>query len=151
MALVDPDPTRRALGFDPAALSVSALIEAGYTALADDGFGGTELELRDSRGELIDHPDGTPAKVAFDDNGVIATAHRPPTPTAAGLSASFHSDGSIAAIHHLRLDPDGEVVVSEGPSGEPASTMWGTDGSLILTEHVDDAAGPDDLPPTGWA
>lgn len=151
MALVDPDPTRRALGFDPAALSVPALIEAGYTALADDGFGGTELELRDSRGELIDHPDGTPAKVAFDDNGVIATAHRPPTPTTAGLSASFHPDGSVAAIHHVRLDPDGEVVASEGPGGEPASTMWGTDGALIFTEHAEDASGPAGEPPTGWA
>lgn len=151
MALVDPVPARRALGFDPAALSAPALIEAGYTALADDGFGGTELELRDSRGELVDHPDGTPAKVAFDDHGVIATVHRPPTPTTAGLSASFHPDGSVAAIHHLRLGSDGEPVRCDGPDGEPASTMWDADGSLILTEHIDGAAGPDDLPPTGWA
>ena len=82
---------------------------------------------------------------------MIATVHRPPTPTTTGLSASFHPDGTVAAIHHLRLGPDGEPVRSDGPDGQPASTMWDTDGEVVLVDHADDAADPDDLPPTGWA
>lgn len=85
-------------GFDATQITVHGLLESGYSLVPYDGIGGSVLELRSAAGALIDHPDGTAARVEFDDAGVIAAAHSEGRFGRGGFEATFDASGWLASM-----------------------------------------------------
>ena len=92
-------------GPELAKLTVHGLLESGYSLLEFDGIGGYVLELRSAAGALVDHPDGTPARVEFDDAGVIAAARCEGRFGRGGFEATFDAAGALASFAPLGEEP----------------------------------------------
>ena len=79
-------------------LTVHRLREAGYSLAPFDGIAGRVFELRSASGALVDHPDGTPARVEFDDTEVLAAVLSVGGPGRLGFAATFDDTGTLASF-----------------------------------------------------